>query len=108
MRPTMRVFACTRLTIGRQAVLTVIVLTGILPASAAQQSVTGVNPSGTKCLPPSSERAGQPIPAKCYMPDGAAVANGSDPYEQNQLGIASALVLGPQRTIGEARKWFEE
>jgi uncharacterized protein len=36
------------------------------------------------------------------------LAESGHAFAENQLGIESALVLGPQRTIRDARKWFEK
>src|SRR5260370_40627881 len=104
----MRAFDCAYSTLRRQTVFAVILFSSFVPTVSAQQSVSGVSLPLTKCLLGSSERGPQPKPTECNLSTVAALASAGDPYEQNQLGITSALGLGPGRTISHARKWFEK
>jgi uncharacterized protein len=44
----------------------------------------------------------------CDRQDVEELARTGHAFAENQLGIESALVLGPQKTIDDARKWFEK
>src|SRR4029077_13395887 len=80
----MEPFCRTCIIIGRLAFFVVLLVTCLVSTSLAQQAVTR-NAAAT-----------------------VAVADSGNPYEQNQLGITSALVLGPGRSIADARKWFQK
>src|SRR5690349_4974489 len=104
----MRAFDCAYSTLRRQAVLAVILSSCFVRAVSAQQSLSWGSLPGTKCSLTSSERGPRSNPTEWNLTTDTALANAGDPHEQNQLGIASALVLGPGRTISDARKWFEK
>ncbi len=104
----MRACDCVCSILRRQTALAVMLFSCFVPAVDAQQSASLEGLAGTKCLAASSERGPRANPTGCNLATVATLANASDPYEQNQLGIASALVLGPGRTIRDARKWFEK
>src|SRR5260370_9336337 len=102
----MRAFDCAYSTLRRQTVFAVILFSSFVPTVSAQQSVSGVSLPLTKCLLGSSERGPQPKPTECNLSTVAALASAGDPYEQTQIGIASALVLAPGTTITDSRTSF--
>jgi TPR repeat protein len=67
-------------------------------ASATGDCLTVVNP----------EVAGEAVPSRCDQQVVAELARSGRAFAQNQTGIESALVLGPNRTIDDARKRFEK
>jgi len=59
-----------------------------------------------KCLPSADAPSGHSTPS-CDQQAIAELAHAGHAYAQNQMGIESALVLSSNRTIQDARKWFE-
>jgi hypothetical protein len=91
----MRAFGCVYSTLRRQAVLAVIMCVCYVPSVSAQKTLSG------------ESLAARPAPTECNLETAGAAANADHPYERNQLDITSALALGPERTISDARKRFE-
>ena len=82
-------------------------LSSVLPGypTQAQQFTTATNPI-EKCLPSANAPSGHSAPS-CDQQAIAELAHVGHAYAQNQMGIESALVLSSNRTIQDARRWFE-
>ena len=104
----MEAFCRACITIGRLALITVLSATSLVSTGLAQHAVPKNAASGADCQFGSSTRGTRFVTDECPLPTTVAVEDTGNPYEQNQLGIASALVLGPGRSITDARKWFEK
>lgn len=85
----------------------VCLLSSVLPdyPTLAQQFTAPTNPT-EKCLPSANAPSGHSTPS-CEQQAIAELAHSGHAYAQNQMGIESALVLSSNRTIQDARRWFE-
>ena len=75
------------------------------PALSQQFTNTTASPL-EKCLVPADSRPAPSTPS-CGQQAIAELARSGRAYAQNQMGIESALVLDSNRTIEDARRWFE-
>jgi uncharacterized protein len=79
------------------------------PGVFGQQFVDRGAARNEVCLgTPSSGSSSAGEKASCDSEGIAELARSGQAFAQNQLGIESALVLGPGKTIQDARKWFEK
>jgi TPR repeat protein len=60
------------------------------------------------CLPAASHLPTNPPGTACYSTAIAELEDSSRTFVLNQAGIESALVLGPNRSIEDARWWFQK
>jgi TPR repeat protein len=60
------------------------------------------------CLPAASDLPTNPPGTACYSTAIVELEDSSHAFVLNQAGIESALVLGPNRTIEDARRWFQK
>ena len=82
----------------------------LLPLSNwAQERLTPTTSVESTCgLPAPKSDSAQNTLAACDAQHIATLVASGRAYRQNQQGIESALVLGPGRSITDARKWFEK
>ncbi len=73
----------------------------------AQQFADSGSGLATNCLQALNANTSGQAGAACDRRAVEELARAGHAFEENQLGIESALVLSPQRMIRDARKWFE-
>src|ERR1700757_2188508 len=78
------------------------------PVALGQQLLSADTSVGRDCLLAVSDRMPVESSNKCNQQPISELARSGHAFAENQMGIESALVLGPQRRIGDARKWFEK
>ena len=94
--------------IRRRGLIAVLSATCLAPAGLAQQVGQGKVASGANCESASAALGTKLMVAECPTSTVATIVEAGNSLEQNRLGIAAALVLGPKRSISEARKLFEK
>lgn len=76
--------------------------------TSGQQFADSGSAVSTSCLPAVNTSMSGQAGTACDHRAIEELARAGHAFEENQLGIESALVLSPQRTIRDARKWFEK
>jgi hypothetical protein len=92
----MRTFSRACINLGRLAGITVLLASWQVSATLAQQLGEAENRAAEDCQ----------VVRKCPVSSAAMVQDASNPNSQSRLRIAPALVLGPKRSITDARKVF--
>ena len=104
----MRALDCVYSALRRQAVVTVILCICFAPTISAQRTLSEESLPGATGSGASSERGLRPDSSECSLETVGVAGNASHPYEQNQLGTATAPTLGSGGTISDIRKRFEK
>src|SRR5260370_3602903 len=85
--------------------LVVLAATGMRQQFAAKDAQDTVM---SDCLPAASHLPTNPPGTACYSTAIAELGDSSSAFVLNQAGIESALVLGPNHIIEDARWWFQK
>jgi TPR repeat protein len=99
----MRTFSMVCINLGRLAGITVLLASWQASATLAQQLGEVKNRAGAN-----RQVVGRDTPGERPALSAATVQDASNPNSQSRLRTASALVLGPKRSITDARKLFEK
>ncbi len=102
----MRTIPVSRQTIGRIIILCLVLVVSFSSMALGQQFLSRDTQVEGNCLPQVSERVSADGGNACDHQAITELARTGHAFAENQMGIESALVLGPQRTIKDARKWF--